>query len=204
MRKVLKVKNNRQQNNIAFKGLPGYAQCGPTSCAMLLSYFIPRYTEDKAVAELIQEIEPMYGEATLGQVILAAMPWMKGKRLTAFGDTYPHVINAIFKRHKIKRVAKLKGTSGTDQDIIKAIDSGSPCLLSTMLSSSGHYILVIGYQLNKSGQVMSWICNDPYGDAKTGYKSANGEAVEYAWGFLRDAAFKSDPNKKGYRFTYVV
>lgn len=204
MKKVLKVKNNRQQNNTAFKGLPGSSQCGPTSCAMLLSHFIPRYTEDKAVAELIQEIEPMYGTPTIGQAVLAAMPWMKGKRLTAFGDTYPHVINAILKRHGIKKVAKFQGTGGTDQDMIKAIDGGSPCLLSTMLSSSGHFILVIGYEMNKSGQVQAWICNDPYGNALTGYKDAKGDAVSYPWGFLSDAATKSDPNKKGYRFTYIV
>lgn len=206
MRKVLKIKYNSQRDNIAFKNLQGYDQCAYTSAAMLLSHFIPAYSQDALIGEMIKEVEPIYGSGSIGQIVLAKLPGLKNKRIGAFGDSWPIIIDAILKSHKIKKTAKFIPHSGTDEDIIKAIDSGSPCLLSTMLSSKGHYVLIVGYIKNAKGIINAFIVHDPYGKVLTGYKDINGAFCEIPWSTLAiaaEASSKIATGKKGYRFTWV-
>jgi len=52
-----------------------------------------------------------------------------------------------------------------------------PFVLLNSLTSSGHYILVVGYDPDRH----ILIVNDPYGDKNYGYKNYNGKGAAYDW-----------------------
>lgn len=57
------------------------------------------------------------------------------------------------------------------------VDHKYPFVLLNSLTSSGHYILVVGYVANKR----QLIVNDPYGDKNLGYKNYRGKLAAYDW-----------------------
>ena len=67
--------------------------------------------------------------------------------------------------------------SPTWAELTGEIDAGHPVVLLTSLTGPGHYVLAIGYDVNK--QVV--IVNDPYGNKNQGYMNYNGAGVEYDW-----------------------
>ena len=67
--------------------------------------------------------------------------------------------------------------SPTWGELIDEIDAGHPVVVLTSLTGPGHYVLAIGYDVNR--QVL--IVNDPYGNKNQGYMNYNGAGVEYDW-----------------------
>lgn len=53
-----------------------------------------------------------------------------------------------------------------------------PILLGTTLTGAGHIILLVGIE------EPNFVCHDPYGNALTNYKDANGAYVKYPYQFL--------------------
>lgn len=194
----LQIKYNSQRDNKPFKRLLGYAQCGYTAACMMLSAFIPKASFDSFVAMMIRRMEPAYGQADLAARILDRVPWARGRRLGMFGDSYVVACNHILQEFKTKASIVWRPTGGTVEELEAAIDSGSPAMLSTMITSSGHYICVVGYDRDH------WICHDPYGDGYRGYrKHHDGAYVKYPRAWLETRARRSDPNKRGLRFMYI-
>ncbi len=199
MSNPINVPYNSQRDNPAFAGLPGTSQCGYTAAAMMLSAFLPEASSDAFVAHLIERMEPAYGRATLADKILDRIPWARGMRLGMFGDAYAVACEEILReREASARIVWTPG-GGAPATLEAAIDQGSPAMLSTKITSSGHYICVVGYD---SGH---WICHDPYGDGHRGYRAhQEGAFVKYPRAWLEYRARKSDPTKRGLRFMYIL
>jgi uncharacterized protein YvpB len=194
VKKILDIKYNSQRDNPAVAGVPWSSQCGYTSVAMMLSAFLPEADSDKFVAELVRRMET---PGPLLDRILAKVPWARGKRTGMFGDAYAAAVAAILEERAPHLRAVWIPTGGTAAQLQAAIDAGSPANLSTMLTEHGHYIPVIGYDRE------NWICNDPHGNALTGYANPDGHRVRYPRAYLEAAARRSDPNKRGLRFLSI-
>lgn len=194
----LNVPYNSQRDNPAWRGLPGSAQCGYTAASMMLSAFVPDAGTDAFVSYLIQRMEPVYGRATLADKILDRIPWARGMRLGMFGDAYAVACDEILRERAVQARISWTPGGGTGMGLEGAIDQGSPAMLSTMITRSGHYITVVGYDAG------NWICHDPYGDGLRGYRNhRDGAFVKYPRTWLETRAVRSDPTRRGLRFMYI-
>lgn len=97
---------------------------------------------------------------------------------TEGGIAWAWRIQEFFKFHNLKN--KFYATA-TQKAVKQALDKGHLIILSTQLTSSGHVILIRGYNGN------TYIANDPYGNANVaGYgKHMNGKAVKYTWAKMK-------------------
>ena len=143
--KRLEVKYNTQCDNFEFSRLKPSAQCGYTSACMVLSYYIPLASNDVFIGEFVNYMD---------------RDFISGKSKTRMGaslNNYPKVLNNYLKANKVTKEAKIRVTGGTEQEIKSILDGGSPIMASTMLTTSGHYICIVGYE------DANLIVHDPYG-----------------------------------------
>lgn len=193
------VKFNWQVNNYNFGGkFKGSAQCGPTSASQMLSAFIPEASSDEFVRKFIEKIDEQ---------------WLSGKiktRQSAFQFNYGPVLDHFLKEYGVPRKSVTVPHSGTLQQLIDALRSGSPLMVSTMLTGDGHYVTVNGVDTVKKVFKMK----DPYGlfDFKTSKytKVADGAGnTEYPIDQLskymeKSSEVASGKTKKGFRFIYLA
>lgn len=171
----------------------GSSACGPTSAVMAAAYYkklkphpmtisLPtKHTNDYGWYVSHQYTSPS------GVVLSRGQKDPKGRMAygafgtcTEGGLAWAWRIQEFFKYHNLK--SKFYSTA-TPQIVKSAIDQGHLVILSTQLTSSGHIILIRGYE-NDGAQ---FIANDPYGNANVaGYgKSMNGKAVRYTWAKMK-------------------
>lgn len=67
--------------------------------------------------------------------------------------------------------------SPTWTELQNEINAGYPSVLLVMLTSSGHYVVSVGYHRWQH----TVYCNDPYGNKNQGYMNYNGAGVSYDW-----------------------
>lgn len=99
---------------------------------------------------------------------------------TEGGMAWAWRIQEFFKQHNLKNQFY---DVATPTIVKNAIDKGHLVVLSTQLTSSGHIILIRGYE--NGGAV--YIANDPYGNANLPNYGGlmNGHAVKYTWQFMK-------------------
>lgn len=193
----IQITYNWQVNNDTLNGkFKGTAQCGPTSCCMMLSAFIPDASKDTFVKQFIEIIDK---------------DWLSGKvnsRASASQFNYEKSINQVLKENNINKKAIVKPHSATLDDIVHAITKGSPVMTSTKLTLDGHYICIVGIN-QKDGY---FIVHDPYGRfdfQKSSYvevKDGVGAFIKYPINLLSLAMEKSSlgaANKKGFRIIWI-
>lgn len=191
----IQIKYNWQVNNNNLNGkFKGTAQCGPTSCCMMLSAFVPEASTDDFIKSFIEIIDK---------------DWLAGKvnRQSAFQHNYEKAINQVLAKNGIKKKAIVRPHSATMEELYKALASGSPVMTSTKLTEDGHYICIVGWD-EKTG---CFICHDPYGrfDFKTNkyieVKDGVGSFVQYKFEDLSKAMIKSSQvfGKSGFRIIYL-
>lgn len=192
--KIIQVKYNNQCDNIAFTKLKPTAQCGYTSACMILSCYIKQADNDIFLGEFVEYMD---------------RDFLSGQSKTRLGSSlssYPKVLNNYLKENNINKQAKIKLHSGTDSEIQSIIDVGNPIMCSTMLTTSGHYVVIVGYDSD------NFIVHDPFGlfnfDSngyiKIGGKS--GEFAKYPREKLKIAMERSSrvaTSKNGYRFLWI-
>lgn len=144
----LTVPYNWQVNNYSFKDkFKGSSQCGPTSCCIMLSAYIPEAATDEFVRHFIEEMDSA---------------WLKGavgNRKSAFQANYEIIIEKYLKKHNVNKNVVTKPYGATIDDIKKALSNGSPIMVSTKLTESGHYICMVG--IDEARDV--FVFHDPYG-----------------------------------------
>lgn len=193
----IQITYNWQVNNNNLNGkFKGTAQCGATSCSMMLSAYIPSASTDAFVKSFIEIIDK---------------DWLAEKvntRLSAFQHNYEKPINQVLEQNGISKKALVRPHSATMDELHKALMSGSPVMASTKLTEDGHYICIVGWD-EKTG---CFICHDPYGrfDFKTNkyieVKDGVGAFVQYKYEDLSKAMIKSSQmfGKSGFRIIYLV
>lgn len=194
----LTVPYNWQVDNDSFTNkFRGSSQCGPTSCCIMLSAYIPDAAKDTFVKEFITEMDS---------------EWLKGigNRKSAFQGNYKLVIEKYLKKHNINKKVVLKAHGATIDDIKKALNSGSPIMVSTKLTDAGHYVCMVG--IDEARGV--FIFHDPYGkfDFTTNkyveVKNGAGAYIEYPIEKMRKVMEESSraamgPKVNGFRIIYL-
>jgi hypothetical protein len=192
----IQIKYNWQVNNNNLDGkFKGSAQCGPTSCCMMISAFVPDASTDAFVKSFIEIIDK---------------DWLSGNvesRQSAFQFNYEKSINQVLKKYNINKKAVLKPHSATLEDIKHALAKGSPVMTSTRLTGDGHYICIVGW----NDEEQCFIVHDPYGrfNFTTGkyaeVKDGAGAFVKYKYDDLAPAMVKSSQtvNKSGFRIIWI-
>lgn len=151
-------------------GVPNWAQCFYCSVVMLIEH----YVGGDLYAKYFDDVEVLYGQKGIGEES------MKRHNLSLVAKNGSRVRSgqfwAVHCDAANKYLAPKKAVwSEITWDAFRARLLKGPCVLGTKIPpSDGHIIVVLGYD----GQ--NYICNDPYGNGKTGYKDANGgELVKY-------------------------
>ena len=192
--KQLQVKYNTQCDNFEFSRLKPSAQCGYTSACMVLSYYISLAENDLFIGEFVQYMD---------------RDFISGKSKNRMGSSltnYPKVLNNYLKGNNVKKECKIRISGGNLDEIKSIIDSGNPLMCSTMLTTSGHYISIIGYDDT------NFIVHDPFGlfsftsntYVKIGGK--HGEAVKYPIDKLSVAMERSSrvaTGNPGFRYLWI-
>lgn len=192
--KRLPIKYNSQTDNFEFNRLKPSAQCGYTSACMVLSYYIPLAGSDVFIGEFVQYMDRDF------------ISGVSKTRMGAVLANYPKVLNNYLKANKVQKEAKIRLHSGTEHEIKSIIDAGNPIMCSTMLTTSGHYVVIIGYDDT------NWIVHDPFGEFS--FKSNSylkvggntGEAKLYPRVNMHIPMERSSrvaASKTGYRFLWI-
>lgn len=137
------TKYNSQLDNKNYDRLKNWAQCGYTSAAVFLSAWLSDYNDDAGVESIINEIDSDY------------INKLSNHRKGAFQKNY----SEFFKKKLPKNEIITKTNGGTLTDVLNSLRSGSPLFTSTMLTKSGHYVTIVGYNFTRK----SFVVNDPYG-----------------------------------------
>lgn len=170
--------------------------CGPTSAVMALTFF-RKLTPHRISCSYPTPHTNDYGwyvsntyTSPTGHVFNRFQSDSNGKPAsgaygwcTEDGMAWAWRIQQYVEKHGLKTQFLAAGSYSFDK-IKQSIDEGKMVVLSTQLTSSGHLILVKGYDTRTTPTV---IANDPWGNANLpGYgKSMNGANVEYTWQFVK-------------------
>lgn len=190
----IQVKYNTQCDNFEFARLKPSAQCGYTSACMVLSHYVPLAGNDVFIGEFVNYMD---------------RDFIAGKSKTRMGASltnYPKVLNNYLKGNKVAKECKIRISGGSLDEIKSIINAGNPLMVSTMLTTSGHYICIIGYDDE------NFVVHDPYGlysfksNSYVKIGSNHGEAVKYPIANLSVAMERSSrvaTGKPGFRYLWI-
>ena len=133
---------NWQLNNTKYKNLSPASQCGYTSAGIFLSHWIPNI-DDNYIDRMVNELDKDY---------------LIDKTKTRQG-AYQNTYSKYFKNKLPDFKIITRPHSGTREEILEALKNGSPVFTSTMITTHGHYIVITGFNYQKS----SYIVQDPFG-----------------------------------------
>jgi uncharacterized protein YvpB len=140
----LSVKYYNQIDNSTNLFGTGYRQCNLTTCAMTLNFLLQRYGQ-KNLDKLAEE-----GGFKEGESVYA-------KALKPFGDTIYHDAQTkALKQFKVESYFSLTLSLG---DVIETLATFTPVPVGVSYKSSGHIILLVGYNLEQK----VFYVHDPYG-----------------------------------------
>jgi len=194
---IHEIKFNSQRDNNSFGGLrPASTQCYPTCAYMFMSYFISAIdgADDRGLAEYMNEVEIRIPGGTIAENFYMKNPnFPKALPSSVYWDMQCYAINQYFDRYGVNKTAQWGEVTF---EKMKQILNASPVILGTMLTASGHIILLRGFEDGK------FYVNDPYGDWRTGYRDVNG-AVEYPESLIKLTGETTTKIKDRMRIMYV-
>ncbi len=170
---------NSQRDNFSFAGkFPGWAQCMSTCAWMFLSWYRPEVdaTDDAGLAAYVDDVEASVGKPGIGEKIREKYNWITGRTSTwwlvqqaALQQRLPGKRIMFHDRFPIEQLI----------DIVRI----GPVIIGTNKMGGlpgGHIILLCDYDAIN----YSYLVNDPYGNALTGYKDPTGQGVPYPFPWL--------------------
>lgn len=177
---VPNVLYNSQRDNKIVEGISQGSQCGYTSLAMILSQTKPEFGSDAFVSKMVLEMEgkkQVFREAFLNGKIesyIKKLINVDKYRVGAFMEAYQQYANSL-------NIGSFRLVRSDSPDLMKSVlDKGIPIMLGTIITASGHYVVVVGYDEN------GWIVNDPWGDGVGGYKNKDGKEKVYPYKWLSE------------------
>lgn len=196
MKKILEIHHNDQVDNKRLGRITPGGQCGYTSACMVLSTVIEEAKSDQFVERFITMMDVDFINA------------VSNRRNGAILTNYEGILNKLLKDYIVAKRAKVMPYGATNEDVIRAIDKGSPVMAATMLTKDGHFLVIVGYDTERK----VWIVNDPYGQfsfADSKYikiGKGSGKNVEYPYSLLGAAMIRSSrvaTGKTGYRILWL-
>ncbi len=169
----LDLSYHSQRNNVYFPA----GTCNLTCAASLIKYEYRKANRDREWLKFYPKFYRSQLEDELYKVALAY----------GINRESPHGISQIINMYGVK--SKFK-EFGTVEDVKSSIDNGHPVITHGYFTTSGHIILITGYDDNKG----SWIVHDPWGEwTSYGYLTRNcGENLYYSYGMMADLCVESD------------
>lgn len=70
----------------------------------------------------------------------------------------------------------------TAKQIVDHLEEGNVCTTSGAFTKSGHFVCIVGCELDKVKNVVRFIIDDPFGDYHTKYKDWNGDNIDFPIG----------------------
>ena len=179
-----KINYNSQRDNDDFGGrFKAFNQCFSTCAVMLMSFYSKNVAggDDVFLKKYLYDIEATLNPSGLGARLKMKYKWIKGATSLWW----------LVQKDAITDYLHHFGTKGQavfydDNCLIGSLPdfaTVSPFILGTSKLGGlpgGHIILVIEYNI-KTGAL---VCHDPFGDARTNYKSTKGAYVEYPLGWI--------------------
>ncbi len=156
----IKIKLNSQMDNVVFKNLNSSAQCGYTSCAMLLSILIPEAKKDNFIFEMISTFEKSFLDG-------------KDRRFGTSLANYQKIVDYYLKKFNLNLKSNFVSNGYKLENVISILESGSALMVPVMTTKFGHFIIINGYNFKKN----SYIVKDPFGKfdfVKKVYLDTNG------------------------------
>lgn len=179
------IEYNEQRDNFDFKGIfKGSCQCFSTTVWMFLSFFCSLFKakDDKMLATFVDDVCNLVGSPGIAEDIAKEYSLDVKDNLAYQWLIQEHAIQKWLWSKSVKGTTVLKvdlrtGRGLASWDEIRQALKISPVIIRTYKMGGlpgGHIILIVDIDGN------DLICNDPYGDARTGYKNINGENVRYS------------------------
>jgi hypothetical protein len=161
-----------QRKDDTINGLTGYSQCFSCSAWMLMSNYTDKINaqDNAGFDEYLKYIETVLGP-TMEHVPHPSL----------YFDVQTAGINSYLTARGVDGAAICNLSFPIDQLPIQA-QKGTVIIGTSKLGGlpNGHIILLTGYDLAK----LSFIVNDPFGDARGNYSDPNGEGVIYPYQYL--------------------
>lgn len=194
--KVLNIPYNPQTDNRPGNYGPGMryevrgsGQCGYNSALHFLYPWV-KDASDGFLQWYLQQIESQE-PGTIGAEVRQKMSWFwkgnPGRRAGAALNAHAIACETLIQQQDANVNVILVGENGSENEIMRAVDSGSPVVMFTLLAPpSYHFICVIGYEITDAGVV--FIVHDSYGNFYPSWNPASlgqGNAVRYPAAFLR-------------------
>jgi len=179
MTKVLECAYNSQRDNRPTPIVGPNSQCGYTATAIFLSAWLPEAASDEYVYDMIDQLEPRFGQPGIGEKLVKIRPWQR-TRMGAFIENYISFAEVELGRHGIGGQLVFVESQGSWEDLRRIIDQGSPAVFTTVFAPDGHFVTLVGYDSDDM-----FIFHDPYGDPETGYRGGRkGEYIALPISFI--------------------
>lgn len=204
---AFKLKPNSQRDNKKIGHISPGAQCGYTSLAVCLSSIHPEANSDDFIAQMVDEMEPKVGKPGWAEKFFQKNGWKGGwiysqvfggkARAGAYFSVYYEYAKDFIKEHNYNVEVELVETGGKWEDVIGHLKKGYPVMLGTRILPSGHFIVLIEYDIDKD----EFTALDSWGNAINGYKTR-----EMKNKYSREFLIKNAPDSKGTKNTcrYLV
>jgi hypothetical protein len=177
--KMRQIGYNNQRDNFIVAGIKGSSQCFATAAWMFMSFYTDKYEarDDTGLKKYIAD--------------LTANDAQHEYEWEAQRNEIQKYLNDAGIKGKVKLGINLfTGVPLVSADALKALLKQGPVIIGTSKMAGlpgGH--LILGVDVTDNGSI---ICHDPYGNALTGYKDQNGEAVTYPISMF-DAKYPTGP-----------
>lgn len=145
--------------------------CKPTSCTMAWNSLGKIYSDKYAVLSTMITM----GEYQYQNILMTYMT--KDEKIQ---DWLPHVrmFNDLFQKNNIPLIVKFGNFRNNESKVIDSMKKGLPVVLGTMVTNSGHIVLL--YRVIEVNGMKSYIWIDPYGNPLTNPKYTNKVADYYS------------------------
>ena len=165
---------NSQRDNFDFGGqFRGSCQCFSTAAWMFISYIDPKFkaNDDISLRAYVDDVSDIVGKPGIGEKIKKAYRFISGN------SAYWWQVHKAALEARLGEKVVFRDGDMSEAEFVEAVMRG-PVIIGTNKMAGlpgGHIILATDRDRY----------NDPYGNARTGYRDRNGANVEYPLDWIR-------------------
>jgi hypothetical protein len=174
---------------------PGWSQCMSTSAWMLITYYCTKWRadDDQMLAEYVDDVEAVVGKPGIGEVIKQKYNWITGNT-SLWWLVQKAGVEKWLNANGVEGQCIFRESNGTWEELYAEVEKGPVVVGTNQLPGipGGHIILAVDRDTY----------NDPFGNATTAYKDANGEYVVYEKNWLAPCVTTKVTGKAALRYMF--
>lgn len=166
----------RDARNSQTGNLESHNHCKSTSSTMAWNFLGKKYGSQFPVLKTVESMGEFQYDNNLRQ-FLKYNPSLK--RQEKIQDWQPHerMFSEWFKNNDLPFKVNFTNFRKNEEKIVESMKKGFPVILGTMITESGHIVLL--YRIIEVNEVKSYVIIDPYGNPLTNPKYTNKQADYY-------------------------